>query len=234
MKLAFRDSHRYVSDPESWEFDPKYLLEAEYLNERARLINIEKANDFKFGKPKLGDTVYLTAADSEGMMVSYIQSNYASFGSGIVIPNTGISLQNRGNGFNLKEGHPNQIGPNKRPYHTIIPAFVTKDGEPLMSFGVMGGHMQPQGHVQMMIRIFEYNQNPQTAVDALRWQVADKLKIKLEDGMSEEVINGLKQKGHKVFKSHFIDFGGAQLIYKTDDGYIAASEPRKDGQAVGF
>ncbi len=234
MKLAFRDSHRYVSDPKSWEFDPKKLLNPKYLSERASLIDVNKAIDFKFGKPQIGDTVYLTAADSGGMMVSYIQSNYASFGSGIVIPKTGISLQNRGNGFTLDEGHPNQVGPNKRPYHTIIPAFVTKDEEPLMSFGVMGGHMQPQGHVQMMIRIFEYGQNPQAAVDAHRWQVAEKLKIKLEEGINEGIINGLKQKGHKVFKSHFIDFGGAQLIYKLEDGYLAASEPRKDGQAVGF
>ncbi|TFF93925.1 MAG: gamma-glutamyltransferase family protein, partial [Promethearchaeota archaeon] len=173
MKLAFRDAHRYVSDPQSWELDPRHLLDPDYLKQRAALIDSKKAQDLKYGKPKIGDTVYLCAADSEGMMVSYIQSNFWAFGSGIVIPGTGIAMQNRGNGFTLEEGHPNQVGPEKRPYHTIIPAFVTKEGSPLMSFGVMGGHMQPQGHVQMMVRIFGYKQNPQAGLDAPRWQVTE-------------------------------------------------------------
>jgi gamma-glutamyltranspeptidase/glutathione hydrolase len=198
------------------------------------LIKPNKATDFKYGTPHLGGTVYLTSADSNGMMVSYIQSNYMSFGSGIVIPGTGISMQNRGNGFTLEEGHPNQVGPKKRPYQTIIPAFVTKDGDPLMSFGVMGGHFQPQGHVQMMIRIFEYNQNPQAAVDAPRWQVKEGLNISVESGFNQQTIEGLKNLGHRVTKSHYIEFGGAQIIYKLDDGFLAASDPRKDGQAVGF
>jgi gamma-glutamyltranspeptidase/glutathione hydrolase len=234
MKLAFRDSHRYVSDPLTMEFDPKKLLNSNYLKERANLINSNKAIDFHHGTPQLGGTVYLTSADSNGIMVSYIQSNYMSFGSGIVIPGTGISMQNRGNGFTLEEGHPNQVGPKKRPYHTIIPAFVTKDGEPLMSFGVMGGHMQPQGHVQMMIRIFEYGQNPQAAVDAPRWQVKEGLNISVESGFNQQTIEGLIKLGHKVTRSHYIEFGGAQIIYKLENGYIAASDPRKDGHAVGF
>jgi gamma-glutamyltranspeptidase/glutathione hydrolase len=234
MKLAFRDSHRYVSDPSTMEFAPQKLLNSDYLKERAELINTNKAIDFKHGKPQIGGTVYLTSADSNGMMISYIQSNYMSFGSGIVIPGTGISMQNRGNGFTLEKGHPNQVGPNKRPYHTIIPAFVTKDGAPLMSFGVMGGHFQPIGHVQMMIRIFEYGQNPQAAVDAPRWQVKEGLNISVESGFNQQITEGLIKLGHKVTKSHYIEFGGAQIIYKLENGYVAASDPRKDGQAIGF
>ena len=144
MKLAFADVYRYTSDPSTLEFDPSNFLKLEYLEKRASEIDLKEARHFKEGIPKKGDTVYLTTADEEGMMVSYIQSNYMGFGSCIVIPNTGISLQNRGNGFSLVKGHPNQVGPNKRPFHTIIPAFVTKNGNPLMSFGVMGGSMQPQ------------------------------------------------------------------------------------------
>ncbi len=234
MKLAFADAYRYISDPSTLEFDPKYLLEPDYLKERVSLINIESAKKHEHGVPKRGDTVYLTAADENGMMVSYIQSNYFGFGSGIVIPNTGISLQNRGAGFVMEEGHPNQVGSNKRPYHTIIPAFVTKNNEPLMSFGVMGGAFQPVGHAQMMIRIFEYRQNPQAAVDAPRWQVKDGLIVSVESGFNEQTIKGLKERGHKVSKSHFVEFGGAQIIYKLEDGYVAASDPRKDGHAVGF
>jgi len=180
MKLAFADVHRYVSDPISLEFDPISFLDSEYLKKRADMIDLNKAKRYKAGIPKNGETVYLTTADSEGNMVSYIQSNYAGFGSCIVVPNTGISLQNRGNGFSLEEGHPNQVGPSKRPFHTIIPGFVTKKGKPLMSFGVMGGAMQPQGHTQLMIRIFQYGQNPQAALDAPRWQFSRDKKVFLE------------------------------------------------------
>lgn len=234
MKLAFADAYRYISDPAYLEFDLKFFLEEEYLKERVSLIDLNKAQDFKHGVPKHGDTVYLTAADSNGMMVSYIQSNFWSFGSGIVVPDTGISFQNRGNGFVLEKGHPNQVGPNKRPFHTIMPAFVTKKGQPLMSFGVMGGPMQPQGHAQMMIRIFQYGQNPQTAVDAPRWRVMQGFKINLESGYDNKVIEGLKRLGHEVYTSHYLDYGGAQIIYKLENGYLAASDPRKDGQAAGF
>jgi gamma-glutamyltranspeptidase/glutathione hydrolase len=234
MKLAFADAHRYISDPTSLEFDPTYLLDSDYLKERASLISTEKAQEYKYGAPKHGDTVYLTAADENGMMISYIQSNYFAFGSGIVIPDTGISLQNRGAGFVLEEGHPNQVGPNKRPYHTIIPAFVTKKKQPLMSFGVMGGDFQPMGHVQMMIRIFEYGQNPQAAVDAPRWQVKDGINILVEPEFNKQTVKALIKKGHSISTSHFVEFGGAQIIYKLEDGYVAASDPRKDGQAVGF
>ena len=234
MKLAFADAHHYISDPSTLEFDPKYLLQQDYLKKRATLIHNHIAQKYEYGLPKHGDTVYLTAADEHGMMISYIQSNYFAFGSGIVIPDTGISLQNRGAGFVLDESHPNQVGPNKRPYHTIIPAFVTKNHEPLMSFGVMGGAHQPQGHAQMMIRIFEYKQNPQAANDAPRWQVKDGLDVIVEPEFNKETVKALKEKGHKVSTSHFVEFGGSQMIYKVEGGYVASSDPRKDGQAVGY
>jgi gamma-glutamyltranspeptidase/glutathione hydrolase len=180
--------------------------------------------------------VYLTAADASGMMVSYIQSNYAGFGSGVVVNGTGISLQNRGYGFVLKPGHANQVGPRKRPFQTIIPAFVTKDGKPVMSYGVMGGSMQAQGHSQIMVRLADHGQNPQAAADAPRWRIDAGLALGIEQGVSPEVIAELKRRGHQITQADrwSTDFGRAQLIYKMDDGYLAASERRTDGQAVGF
>jgi len=234
MKLAFADAYRYISDPSTLEFDPTYFLKPEYLSKRAQLINLKKANRFNAGMPKGSDTIYLTTADENGMMVSYIQSNFMGFGSGIVIPGTGISLQNRGSGFSLVDGHPNQVGPNKQPYHTIIPAFVTKKGKPLVSFGVMGGPMQPQGHAQMIVRIFVYGQNPQAAIDAPRWRVMNDLNVTLERNFKAEVYDKLSKLGHQIHKGHYFEFGGAQIIYKLDHGYLAASEPRKDGQAVDY
>ena len=232
MKLAFADVHEYVSDPATMAVPPTALLAPGYLAERAKHIAMDRAQHQAFGVPPPGGTVYLAAADADGMMVSYIQSNYMGFGSGIVVPGTGISLQNRGAGFVLDEGHPNQVGGGKRPFHTIIPAFVTRGGEPVMAFGVMGGPMQPQGHVQMMARIFAHGQNPQAAADAPRWRVLDGLAVAVEPGFPPAVLDGLAARGHKLQRDG--SFGGAQLIYRLDDGYLGASEPRKDGQAVGF
>jgi gamma-glutamyltranspeptidase/glutathione hydrolase len=234
MKLAFADAYRYISDKNYLEFDPSLNISPDYLEGRTALINTREAQYFKSGVPQTGDTVYLTTADDDGLMVSYIQSNYHGFGSGIVIPGTGICLQDRGNCFNLVEGHPNQVGPEKRPYHTIIPAFVTINDKPVMSFGVMGGSMQPQGHAQMMVRIFEYGQNPQAAIDAPRWRIMRGLRLNLEPGFNEGTQEKLKDMGHQVYNGHFFEFGGGQIIYKLADGYLAASDPRKDGQAVGF
>ena len=232
MKLAFADAHRYISDIDAMEFAPTELLRDDYLDARAKLIDMKRAGEPTFGVPTEGGTVYLTAADASGMMVSTIQSNYGGFGSGIVVPGTGISLQNRGKGFTLEAGHPNEVGPRKRPYHTIIPAFVTRDGQPVMSFGVMGGPMQPQGHVQMMVRIADFAQNPPAAADAPRWQVHDGRDVTLEPGVPDDVAGELARRGHNI--SRAVNGGGAQIIYKRDDGYVAASEPRKDGHAVGF
>lgn len=236
MKLAFVDVRRHVADPTWMQIDYHDLLDPGYLKARAQCIDMNHAQFPDTGMPQDKGTVYLTTADKSGMMVSFIQSNYKGFGSGIVVPETGISLQNRGCGFHLEAGHPNQVAGGKRPYHTIIPAFVTKDGKPVMSFGVMGGHMQPQGHAQMMIRIFLHQQNPQAACDAPRWHVFNDFGIGLESGTRPEVFDGLADRGHRIeTKLSQGLFGGAQLIYKLDNGcYVAASEPRKDGQTVGF
>jgi gamma-glutamyltranspeptidase/glutathione hydrolase len=169
------------------------------------------------------------------MMISYIQSNYHGFGSGIVIPGTGISLQNRGAGFTPEEGHPNCVAGGKRPYHTIIPGFVMRDSAPLMSFGLMGAHMQAQGHLQMMIRIIAGGQNPQAAADAPRWYLTEDSRLSLEPGFGPAIREELQRRGHRMTPTAPTSlFGGAQLIYCLQDGYCAASDPRKDGQAVGF
>ena len=168
-------------------------------------------------------------------MVSFIQSNFWGFGSGIVDPQTGISFQNRGLGFNLEKGHPNCIDGGKRAFHTIIPGFVTQGNEPEMSFGVMGGYMQPQGHLQMVLRIFAYGQNPQAASDAPRWHVGNDHCVALENGFDERVMDDLKRRGHPITMNAPASlFGGAQLIARINSGYCAASDHRKDGQAVGY
>ena len=235
MKLAFADVYEYVSDPVTMRVKNSGLLDKEYLRSRSRLIDRKKARTPQHGVPGGGGTVYLTAADASGMMVSFIQSNYQGFGSGIVVD--GISLQNRGFGFVLRPGHANLVGPRKRPFHTIIPAFATRDGKPEMSFGVMGGSMQAQGHTQVMVRFADYRQNPQAAADAPRWRVGDGLEVvNIEHGVPAAVLDELKSRGHKVVQADrwSTDFGRAQLIYRMDDGYLAASERRTDGQAVGF
>ncbi|HVF10675.1 MAG TPA: gamma-glutamyltransferase family protein [Abditibacteriaceae bacterium] len=234
MKLALADAHRYVADPAAMDVSCEALLSEEYSRERAKLIDLKQAGHPHFGTPPAGDTVYLTAGDADGMMVSFIQSNYYGFGSGIVVPGTGISLQNRGYGFTLEPGHPNQVGGGKRPFHTIIPAFVMQGAEPLMSYGVMGGPMQAQGHVQMLTRLADYGQNPQAAADAPHWQVLHGREIAVEAGFAPAVLEDLVQRGHQIRFLPGGSFGGAQLLYKLDGGYCAASDHRKDGQAVGY
>ena len=235
MKLALADAHRYVSDPGHMDVRVADLLDDAYARDRAKRIDPTRATIAAHGVPPRGDTVYLAAADRSGRMVSFIQSNYYGFGSGVVVPGTGIALQNRGAGFTLEENHPNQVGPRKRPFHTIIPGFVTAaDGTPLMSFGVMGGPMQAQGHVQMMVRIFDFGQNPQAASDAPRWQVTRGREVLVERGFAPDVLDELRARGHDVTLAEPEQFGGAQLIYRLRDGYLAASDHRKDGQAVGF
>ena len=236
MKLAFADVYRHVADPKHMPVDSADLLAPEYLAERARLIDPRRAQEFGHGSPPRGGTVYLTAADASGMMVSLIQSNYMGFGSGVVVPGTGISLQNRGACFSLAQGHPNQVAGGKRPFHTIIPAFVTRNGKPLMSFGVMGGDMQPQGHTQIMIRLADYGQNPQAACDAPRWKVMRDFSVAFEAAVPQATKAELARRGHRIadIGSSYMDFGAGQFIYCLDDGYLAASDPRRDGQAVGF
>ena len=236
MKLAFADAYRYVADRRAMEIEPETLLDPRYLAARARLIDPKRAQDFGPGEPPRGGTVYLCAADQGGMMVSLIQSNYMGFGSGVVVPGTGISLQNRGAGFLIKDGHPNQVAPGKRPYHTIIPGFATRNGAPLATFGVMGGPIQPPGHVQTIVRVQDYAMNPQAALDAPRWKVNAGRSIDLEASASPDLRAGLIALGHQMesIPDSYMDFGAGQFIVRTDDGsYVAASDPRRDGQAAG-
>jgi gamma-glutamyltranspeptidase/glutathione hydrolase len=236
QKLAFADAWRFVADLDHMDIQPQQLLDAAYLKERAKLIDLKRAQDFGHGTPPKGGTVYLTAADASGMMVSFIQSNYMGFGSGVVVPGTGVSLQNRGGTFTLKPGHPNRVGPKKRPYQTIIPGFLTKDGKPLMSFGVMGGTMQPQGHAQVIVRIADYGQHPQAACDGPRFRFVQGMDVSVEEGgFSPSTLEELQRRGHRIVHvDDYNQFGSAQMIWKTEGGYIAASDPRRDGQAVGF
>jgi gamma-glutamyltranspeptidase/glutathione hydrolase len=235
VKLAFADALAYVADRDYMPIHPGQLLDKDYLQQRSALIDRTKAKHFAAGTPPTGGTVYLTAADASGMMVSMIQSNYMGFGSGVVVPGTGISLQNRGTGFVLTSGHPNRVGPHKRPYHTIIPSFITKDGAPVMSFGVMGGTMQPQGHLQVVVRMADYGQNPQAACDGPRFRWVQDMEVCVEEGFSPATLEGLRERGHElVAVSDYNQFGSCQAIWRLEDGYLAASDPRRDGQAVGF
>jgi gamma-glutamyltranspeptidase/glutathione hydrolase len=240
MKLAFADTYRHVSERSTMEVTPEQMLDDEYLFQRAKLIDPRRAQDFGAGNPVRGGTIYLTAADERGMMVSFIQSNYMGFGSGVVVPGYGVSLQNRGHGFSLREGSPNLVAPGKRPFHTIIPAFLTRDGAPQMSFGVMGGNMQPQGHLQTLVRMLDFRQEPQAACDAPRWRFNQGLSINVEATMPAATREGLRALGHQVesFQDSYQDFGAGQFVWRLGDpaveGYVAASDPRRDGQAAAF
>jgi gamma-glutamyltranspeptidase/glutathione hydrolase len=236
MKLAFADVHQHVSDPRTMKISAESLLDRDYLAARARLIDRKRAQNFGPGDPPQGGTVYLCAADESGMIVSLIQSNYMGFGSGVVVPGTGISLQNRGAGFSLAEGHPNQFDGGKRPFHTIIPGFLTQGGAPLAAFGVMGGPIQPPGHVQTLVRMLTYGMNPQTVLDAPRWKVNSGLSVDLEASASPELRSGLAALGHRFesIPDSYMDFGAGQFIVRIDGGYVGASDPRRDGQAAGY
>ena len=239
MKLALRDAESYVADPDHMtDVTSGDMLDTAYLSERAALINPDQAQDFGAGAPKRGGTVYLSAADATGMMVSFIQSNYAGFGSGVVVPDTGIHMQNRGWGFSLDPDHPNCVGPGKRPFHTIIPGFLMGKDGPLMSFGVMGGPMQAQGHVQMVLRTQLWGEDVQMAVDAPRWRVTEGLGVACETTMPRQITDALTAKGHVLAFEEpeaAFGFGGAQLIHRLPSGgYAGGSDPRKDGAAIGF
>ncbi|MFW5655743.1 MAG: gamma-glutamyltransferase family protein [Roseicyclus sp.] len=239
IKLAFADLYAHVADRRHMTgVTPADLLEPGYLGERARLIDPRRAQVHGPGAPRHGGTVYLTTADASGMMVSFIQSNYAGFGSGVVVPGTGISLQNRGAGFTLEPGHPNEVAPGKRPFHTIIPGFLMEGDAPRMSFGVMGGPMQAQGHVQMVLRTRLWAQDVQTAVDAPRWRFVKGAEVAVEEALPPATRDRLLALGHALSveaPDSAFGFGGAQLIERLEGGdYAAGSDPRKDGGAVGF
>ncbi len=237
MKLAFADLYRYVADPSSMEVTPVQMLDNAYLDARAKLIRPDQASHFEAGRPLSGGTVYLSAADDSGMMVSFIQSNFMGFGSGIVVPGTGISLHDRGAGFSLDPRSANRVAGGKRPFHSIIPGFLTRDGEAVMSFGVMGGDMQPQGHVQTLVRMLDHQQQPQAACDAPRWKVNRDFSVDLESSMAPQTVQGLVDLGHqlKSVEDPYMDFGAGQFIWRLPEaGYVAASDSRRDGHAAGF
>ena len=234
-KLAFADLAGHIADARFMEASPAALLDPAYLAGRRALIDPERAAERPDpGRPATeSDTIYLAAADRDGNMVSFINSIYESFGSGVVIPGTGFALQNRGAGFTLEDGHPNQVAPGKRPFHTIIPGFLTRGGEPQMAFGVMGAAMQPQGHVQLLLNLLVFGMDPQEAVDAARFRHLDGRKLALEP-VGPEVVAELTRLGHEVESAPPAAFGGAQVVLRLESGWAAASDPRKDGQAVGY
>ena len=196
IKLAFADGKAYITDPNELPVNVEDLLSEEYGRKRQSLIGAAALEPTPGQFPQ-GGTVYLAAADNQGNMVSYIQSNYMGFGSGIVVPETGIALQNRGNNFSLDSKHPNCLKPGKRTYHTIIPGFLSKDGEPVGPFGVMGAFMQPQGHVQVVMNTIDFKLNPQAALDRPRWQWIEGRQVELESSVPNHIAQALAE-GHQV------------------------------------
>ncbi|KTT41164.1 gamma-glutamyltransferase [Pseudomonas oryzihabitans] len=237
MKLGLADLYQHVTDSAHMRVQAEHLLDPAYLRERAGLLG-PRAGDPGYGAPRPGGTVCLSAADTSGMMISFIQSNYMGFGSGVVVPGTGISLQNRGAGFTLAPDHVNSVAPGKRPFHTIIPGFaMNADGTPLMAFGLMGGPMQAQGHLQLMLRILKYRQNPQAAADAPRWRLEGGRRVAVESSLDPATLEALRALGHEVTveePSGVFAFGGAQIIQRVAGGYVGGSDPRKDGLVAGF
>ena len=230
MKLAFVDVQKYVADPRFMKVTVEQLLSKAYAEDRAKLIG-NTAIMPEAGDPFCGGTVYLAAADNEGNMISYIQSNYMGFGSGMVVPGTGIALHNRGNNFNLDLESANCVGPAKRPYHTIIPGFLGKDGKAIGPFGVMGGFMQPQGHVQVVTNTVDFLMNPQAALDAPRWQWVGKKNIELEYGVPEHIAYELAAMGHDVKVLYDpLMMGRGEIIWRMENGVlVGGTEPRTDG-----
>jgi gamma-glutamyltranspeptidase/glutathione hydrolase len=235
MKLAFADAHRYVADPTRVAVPTEQLLSPAYLAERRALIG-PRALAREPGALPQGGTVYLCTADRDGMMVSLIQSNYMGFGSGVVVPDIGVALHNRATGFTLEQGHPNELVPGKRPFHTIIPGFLTKDGQPIGPFGVMGAPMQPQGHIQVIMGTIDHGLNPQAALDAPRWRVLQDNESVIESSTPTSIHEALLAHGHQLMgPASDYAFGRGQIIWRLEDGmYIAGTEPRADGAAVGY
>ncbi|WP_370876043.1 gamma-glutamyltransferase family protein [Evansella vedderi] len=236
MKLAFTDGLKYITQPSSMSVSVDDILSEDYAQTRRALIS-ETALTPEPGIPPKGGTVYLSTADGEGNMVSFIQSNYMGFGSGIVIPNTGISLQNRGNNFSLDPTHDNYLEPGKKTYHTIIPGFLTKDNEPIGPFGVMGGFMQPQGHVQVIMNTIDFHLNPQAALDAPRWLWTEGKTVVVEPHFPDHIARALERKGHNIVRN--LDeggFGRGQIIWRNNKTGVlcGATEPRTDGEVAAW
>jgi gamma-glutamyltranspeptidase/glutathione hydrolase len=238
MKLAFADAYRYIADPALAHVPVEGLLSPVYTLERRRLIDMERASDPAPGLPSAGsDTVYLTVVDEARNAVSFINSNYEGIGSGIVGGKTGIALQNRGAGFVLDPDHPNCLAPGKRPYHTIIPAMILQDGRPLYSFGVMGGQMQPQGHLQVAVNLIDLEMDPQRALDAPRFRVIGGRRVSFEPGVPADAVEELRRRGHDIIAPELPGtYGGGQIIQidPHTDALAGGSDPRKDGCAIGY
>jgi len=248
-KVVYEDRARYYADPDFYRAPVETLISKEYAARRRALISPEHAADeYEAGDPRLeaGDTIYLTVADSDGNMVSLIQSNYGDLGSGMTPGDLGFMLQNRGSLFSLEEGHPNVFAPGKRPFHTIIPAFVMKDGRPYMSFGLMGGSMQPQGHAQILVNMIDFGMNLQAAGDAARIRHAGSSQptdevmtdggiVYLESGIGDAVRDELRKRGHRIATRPGVYGGYQAILWDAAEGvYYGASDPRKDGQAAGY
>lgn len=235
MKLAFADGKRYIADPACMEVSVEELLSADYAAQRAGKIGSRAAMP-ECGDPSCRGTVYLCTADGEGNMVSYIQSNYCGFGSGIVVPGTGIALHNRGANFSLKENDANRLAPGRKPYHTIIPGFLTREGKAVGPFGVMGGFMQPQGHVQVLVNMLDLGMNPQAALDAPRWQWTGDMRIEMEASWPEEMREAMRERGHEIsVPASSSGFGKGQIILRNEEGVLTAgTEPRSDGCAAAW
>jgi gamma-glutamyltranspeptidase / glutathione hydrolase len=235
IKLAFADGLQYIADPRQMRVTVAELLAEDYAAERRALIG-ETASEPAPGTPPKGGTVYLATADADGTMVSFIQSNYLGFGSGLVVPGTGIALHDRGYNFSLDPHHANYLQPGKKPYHTIIPGFLTKDGRAIGPFVVMGGFIQPQGHVQVVMNTVDFHLNPQAALDAPRWQWKEGRTVLVEHQFPESIAEALERRGHLVQRcvgSHAM--GRGQIIWRDDNGVLAGgTEPRADGAVVAW
>lgn len=235
IKLAFASARPYITDPERFNIPLEQLLSKEYAARRRALIG-EQALLPEPGERLFGGTVYLCATDEQGMMVSLIQSNADNFGSHVTVPGTGITFQNRASAFSLDSTHPNHLEPGKRTFHTIIPAFLSREGQPIGPFGVMGGHMQPQGHLQMVVNTVDYGMNPQASLDAPRWFWGEERYVQVEPAVDASIVEALAQRGHEMNVDDEIDFvGNGQIIWRLPSGvYVAGSEPRADGCALGY
>jgi gamma-glutamyltranspeptidase/glutathione hydrolase len=237
MKIAFADVYRWVTQPQSMPLSAQELLARDYLAKRARAIDANRAQAWGPRELAAGNTVYIAAADAQGRLVSYIQSNFQGFGSGVVVPDVGVSLLNRGAGFSLDPSHPNHVAGGKRTFHTTIPAMLMRAGRPLAAFGVVGADMQPQGQVQVVSELLDRGANPQSALDAPRWRIAEESgRIRLEAHVPADVAATLASFGHdvEVADPASIEFGGGQMVYRLADAWAGASDARRDGCAAGF
>jgi gamma-glutamyltranspeptidase/glutathione hydrolase len=239
-KLAFADLARWVGDPDAMTVTPDRLLDDRFVAARRAALDPRRAATRVEPGAALtaSETIYLSAADGEGNMVSFINSIYWEFGSGVVVPGTGFALQNRGAGFSLEPGLPNTVAPGKRPFHTIIPGFVTRPGpdgeQPWLAFGVMGGSIQPQGHVQLLLNLLVFGMDLQDAIDAPRFRHFDGVRVGLEAPLGGDVRRALAVMGHELVPLLPGDAGGAQAVMRLPRGWAAGSDPRKDGMAAGW